>query len=672
MAFGSISFGRIAFGRDSSPDPLIAQHFSFTLPSRASYRTHIRHELPSRAAMYGQIYSTLDSTANLTDHISLDMWSRANTDPSPRLDVRLYSRATLSVPHVKDLHSHAAIEDLPGYAPPVVPDPGENQNNYDRTDLNASRLASFWKNYYAHPKKGDVTGAERIKVVIDYNNGEGKLDLTEFGFSTQANSGWNINFSCNGEGPFDAERPDTVYPMNTYMIHVYIMQEQVTVKGEMDLDTGEFEYQTAWKTYKWNTPQFVIVSKDYELSGSSFSTKYNAVDLASYLLSQDGSDFPTFQKVVYDVNRPGLAENERLYDWKSEEIIDIMSKYRYIPYDEQFLNRALDGALPGREYLVRRGQLEIIPDGGVVIENPPRYKIMEFDAHGGKAIEHIAKLLQPVAHQFKVKNVKRPTISCFPMRSGSGSKFDVNNLRVTSITHRLEASGYKGGFHAIKGAKLQNRFEFVFTKVGFHKVSLGNALANATYRIVNLGGYIDLISSFDSDDPERGGYNGTQLVNSKNAAKIINAGKSGTGITRSLSLAVYPPENPPLDVPIYCKLIVEGIPYDPVAWGYDLKWSFYYPSPTAGRPYRNPIDLSLLPTRSLANDVLYDLWKDLNKGYDTVDINCDYPHLYVEVGSKIEGLSKYNITSSSNWRVESISFSVSGQSVSTNFKLVTF
>jgi len=722
MAFGRAKFGRTEFAKD---DPYEKKRsVGISLGSRASFSLKYGSSLSSRASLSSGVDATLVSRSTICERVSSVLPSRADAYHLFNVSKALDSRAIISNKLSVTLSSTATMEEWPGYQAPPGSEGGDKIEvwPFPNPPLNYRELLN---KYNAHPS--GYTGASRVfmsafqvvrvyqdfptkktsrymvpldgvfrqSFVIGWSDGTtsdigplmpGTLLLKDFSFRVNENSSYNISFQTNGLCNIDPyipiKEPFGFEPPESGFVVIITIVSEFAKKGPLR-DDGTFDFELSTRKTEWASPEFIIIGKEYELSASSESTKYTAIDRVSYAYTQDGNEFPTFAKVpMYTPDKNPTKITEPFYQKFTDirvkaDIIKRISSYRYILIDEDAYKYQLASVPPGYEYIVRRGvERHLEPEGhetlGIDAEViSDSYTVTDFDAKG-TVLEILQKLISPVGCVYKV-NEDGNHINVMKMDSGSGQTVSVGNLSVSSLSRRRDASAYKGGFVGVKGSKLKSRFEFVFTKAGFEKVSLGNYLLTDSlhFYVYNNGGYIDLISAFGGDNPETSGYNGSWIFMEKNRAKLINTQRGGDKYTKSLTLAVMPPENPLMSPVVLCKLSVEGIPYDPVSQGRDLKFYDYYPSNMSSRFYKNTLDLSLISKKSEAEKLYPILLDDLNKDYDRITVNTDYPHLYVRLGSMMQGLERYfSGAADYNWRVHGISFNLSATSATTSFELI--
>jgi len=135
-----------------------------------------------------------------------------------------------------------------------------------------------------------------------------------------------------------------------------------------------------------------------------------------------------------------------------------------------------------------------------LIYGAPRYYLFEYDAHGGKRIEHISRILRDGGYGYFVDTGGLQCIGLLDHAlNGYGHKW-VNNFSVDEdFTKHYTKVKFEKKF------KVQTKFEQTFTDRGFKTVTFNTPLASVTCEDRSATGYIDEVAYF----------NGTNLQSAK-------------------------------------------------------------------------------------------------------------------------------------------------------------
>jgi len=282
---------------------------------------------------------------------------------------------------------------------------------------------------------------------------------------------------------------------------------------------------------------------------------------------------------------------------------------------------------------------------GITVEGAPSYKVLEYNAQGGKAIEHIARLFRDGGYGYKVLLSK---IVAFPLKGYSSPGYGDNFIKVVRETY--DATQRITSLKIIKTSKIQTRYQFVFEETGFQTFNLTAPLISPIVRDLSTSGYVDEIAFFNS----AGVQVGNTILTHSHTGVVYPPGHGSGGIV-SGSCVVYP--NPGSTADIYSVLVVEGTPYGQDLTGIDLSFSVSYDTGTTpARPASDYIDGTIMPSEEHADGIKEALFWDKNKKSHTMNFTCDDPIMIFEPGEAIP-------YGGNTARIESVNLSKNGISL---------
>jgi hypothetical protein len=383
----------------------------------------------------------------------------------------------------------------------------------------------------------------------------------------------------------------------------------------------------------WTSPPLVATIRSKE-EGIKIGkkTSINGIDWYTYKLSKDGIDHPAFVKTTANV------------------VINTLS---------QSVGANIGGALP-------------------------TYAINDFDAHTGKLIDHIVRVLKQGGYGYKITPSGIYAIGLKECTNvGYGTQF------CKSTKESYDATALYNYAKFTKSAMIQTHYEFVWTEEGFKTASFSAPMQSLYLRDKSIIGYLDEIAYFDKTDTQTAGQVGPIVLTHSHDGIVYPPGTS-SGPIRSFSLTVHPPgemftlipgQNP-TTYEIYAVAVFDGVPWqDPNRWtGIEDTFTYVYnplsfelppadrtppviwPPPPAVqwvpnplmRPLPDRIECDLMPTLAHATAVAPFIFWDMTKKFHTVDYDCDDIIPVFEPGQSLGGN-----------RIESISLSKSGTKIST-------